>query len=200
MSRQETPRRLYVDSLSRRHKAQRALWQIVRFLFFAALPGPLFKRWRIFVLRCFGARIGHGCRVEASCAVWWPGNLVMGDYACLAQGVDCYNVAPITLGDHATVSQRAFLCSASHATDTLVRPLTHAPITIGTHAWVCAEAFVGPGVTVGDGAVLGARGVAMRDLDAWTIYAGNPAKAIRPREIRDQAGHDRPDPARAAAQ
>jgi len=175
--------RLYFDSRSRRDKVMRAIWQIVRVLFFAVLPGPLFKRWRLFVLRCFGAKIGKGCRVEASCTVWWPGNLVMGNYACLAQGVDCYNVAPITIGDYATVSQRTFLCSASHATDTLARPLVFSPITIETHAWVCAEAFVGPGVRVGEGAVLGARSVALRDLNAWTIHAGNPARAIKPREI-----------------
>lgn len=177
--------RLYVDCRSRRDKVMRALWQVVRVLFFAALPGPLFKHWRLFVLRCFGARIGKGCRVEASCTVWWPGNLVMGDYACLAQGVDCYNVAPIAIGNYATVSQRAFLCSASHTTDTLRRPLVFSPITVETHAWVCAETFVGPGVCVGEGAVLGARSVAIRDLKAWTIYVGNPARAIKSREIRE---------------
>ncbi|SDJ05402.1 hypothetical protein [Salipiger marinus] len=178
------PSRLYIDSLSRRSKVLRALWQITRALFFATLPGPLFKRWRIFLLRLFGATIGQGCRVDASCRVWWPGNLEMGNYACLADAVDCYNVALITIGDYATVSQRAFLCSASHATDTLARPLIHAPITIETHAWVCAEAFVGPGVTLREGAVLGARGLAIRNLEPWTIYAGNPARALKPREIR----------------
>ncbi|TCD47538.1 putative colanic acid biosynthesis acetyltransferase [Chlorobium sp. N1] len=173
-----------MDSRSKRDKILRALWQVVRALFFAVLPGPLFKRWRLFVLRCFGAKLGKGCRVEASCIVWWPGNLVMGDYACLAQGVDCYNVAPIVIGDYATISQRAFLCSASHATDSLARPLVFSPISIESHAWVGAEAFVGPGVTVAEGAVLGARAVAIRDLSAWSIHVGNPARAIKQREIR----------------
>lgn len=180
-----TAQRLYVDSLSRNNKIARALWQIVRALFFTPFPGPLFKRWRIFLLRRFGATIGQGCKVDASCKIWWPGNLIMGDYACLADSVDCYNVSPITIGNYATVSQRAFLCSASHATNTLSRPLVHAPITIKTHAWVCAEAFVGPGVIVHEGAVLGARGLAMRDLDTWTIYAGNPARPLKKREIRE---------------
>ncbi|TVP72878.1 MAG: putative colanic acid biosynthesis acetyltransferase [Rhodobacteraceae bacterium] len=180
----DAPARLYVDALSRRDKARRFVWQIARALFFAPFPGRIFKRWRIAILRLFGARIGTGCRVDASCKVWWPAHLQMGDYACLADGVDCYNVAPITLGDHATVSQRAFLCAASHATDQLTRPLIFAPITIAAHAWICAEAFVGPGISVGEGAVLGARGVATRDLDPWTIYAGNPARALKPRQIR----------------
>lgn len=176
--------RLYVDSLSLRNKIARVLWQIVRKLFFAPFPGPLFKRWRISLLRLFGATIGQGCRVDASCKVWWPGNLVMGNYACLADSVDCYNVSPITIGDYATVSQRAFLCSASHDTDSLALPLIHAPITIESYAWVCAETLVGPGVTVHEGAVLGARSITMRDMEPWTIYAGNPARVLKKREIR----------------
>lgn len=178
------PTRLYVDALSRRNKVQRAIWQVARALFFVTLPGPLFKRWRIFLLRRFGATIGHGCRVEASCKIWWPRNLRMGDYACLAGDVDCYNVAAINIGDYATVSQRAFLCSASHATDQLERPLTHAPICIADHAWIAAEAMVLPGIDVGEGAVLGARGVATQDLESWTIYAGNPARVLKSRTIR----------------
>ncbi|WP_220443994.1 DapH/DapD/GlmU-related protein [Pararhodobacter zhoushanensis] len=179
------PTRLYVDSRSHSDKARRALWHVTRSLLFAPLRGPLFKRWRLFLLRSFGATIGKGCRVDASCKIWWPGNLRMGNYACLADAVDCYNVAPITLGDYATVSQRSFLCSASHATDQLSRPLIFAPITLETHAWVGAEAFVGPGVTIGEGAVLGARAVATRNLESWTIYAGIPARALRKREIRE---------------
>jgi putative colanic acid biosynthesis acetyltransferase WcaF len=177
------PARLYVDTISGRNKAARAFWQIIRFVFFATLPGPLFKHWRVFVLRRFGARIGAGCRVDASCKIWWPGNLKMGDYACLANGVDCYNVAPVVIGDYATVSQRAFLCSASHATDTLALPLVSSPILVGAYAWVGAEAFVGPGVTVGEGSVLGARGVATRNLSPWTIYAGVPAREISKRKV-----------------
>ncbi len=178
-------KRLYVDCLSRRDKAIRALWQIVCFLFFATAPGPLFKGWRRTLLRAFGAQIGTGCRIEANCRIWLPRNLRMGDYACLAGGVDCYNVAPITIGSYSTVSQRSFLCTASHATDKLALPLIFAPITIGDHAWICAEAFVGPGVTVGDGAVLGVRGVAMRDLASWGIYAGVPARHISERVVSE---------------
>ena len=62
-------------------------------------------------------------------------------------------------------------------------PLRRPPITIEDDAWVAADAFVGPDVTIGRGAILGARGCAFKDLDPWTIYGGNPAKAIGTRSI-----------------
>lgn len=181
----ERATRLYVDRLTRKDKAMRALWQVTWKLFFATAPGPLFKGWRRFLLRAFGAQIGKGCRIEASCRIWRPKNLKMGNYATLAGEVDCYNVATITIGNYATVSQRSFLCSASHATNSLARPLIFAPITLGDHAWICAEAFVAPGLTIGEGTILGARSVATRDLQPWTIYAGNPARRLKTREIRE---------------
>lgn len=176
--------RLYSDGLGIRNKMTRGVWYVTRGVLFKPFRGPLFRHWRIFLLRCFGADIGRGCKVEASCTIWWPGNLVMGNYACLADSVDCYNVSKISIGDYATVSQRAFLCSASHATDTLARPLIHEPIKIEPHAWICAESFIGPGVVVHEGAVLGARGLAARDLEAWTIYAGSPARRLKTRDLR----------------
>ena len=63
-------------------------------------------------------------------------------------------------------------------------PLLRLPIEIGAEAWVCADAFVGPGLTVGEGAIVGARAVAMKDVEPWTIVAGNPAKFIKRRELK----------------
>jgi putative colanic acid biosynthesis acetyltransferase WcaF len=91
-------------------------------------------------------------------------------------------MATISLGAHATVSQGAHLCAGAHDVDDVNFQLTTKPIAVGDRAWIAAEAFVGPGVTIGEGAVVGARGVAFRDLEPWTIYAGNPAREIRKRQ------------------
>lgn len=105
----------------------------------------------------------------------------MGITSCLAEGVDCYNVAPVTLGDYATVSQRSFLCTASHDMDDPTMPLTGAPIVLETHSWVTAEVFIGPGVTLRVGAVALPRAVVTRDVEAWTVVAGTPARPVRQR-------------------
>jgi putative colanic acid biosynthesis acetyltransferase WcaF len=105
----------------------------------------------------------------------------MDDHACLGRQVDCYNVALVYLGPRALISQGAYLCTASHDYRDQDFPLTCAPITVEAGAWVAAQSFIGPGVTVGEGAVLGARGVATKNLKPWTVCAGNPAVFIKDR-------------------
>lgn len=108
----------------------------------------------------------------------------MHAYSCLASGVDCYNVAPITIGDGATVSQGAFLCTASHDISDPGNRLITAPIIISSRAWVAADAFVGMGVTIGEGAVVGARAAVFRDVEPWTVVGGNPARMIKKRTLK----------------
>ena len=108
----------------------------------------------------------------------------MHEYSCLAPEVDCYNVAKITIGAHATVSQRTFLCAASHDITLSENPLIIAPIAIEDQAWIGAEAYIGMGVTIGQGAVVGARAAVFKDVSGWTIVGGNPAKFLKNREIK----------------
>lgn len=162
------------------HRLQRLGWQMT-WLALAAWTPSFLWRWRGTVLRLFGAKIHKTAIVRGSARIWWPGNLIMGAHSSLGPGAQCYNVANVTLAPFAIVSQGAHLCTAGHDIDRADFPLTASPIHIGPHGWIAAEAFVGPGVTVGEGAVLGARGVSFRDMEPWTVYAGNPAKAVRQR-------------------
>ncbi len=173
----------YASPLGWRNKLGRALWGVVWALLFRPSPRPCFA-WRRWLLRCFGARIGKGVNVHASCRVWAPWNLEMGDYSCLAFHVDCYCVDRVRIGAHATVSQYSYLCTASHdIRDPHMRLIT-ATIDIGDGAWVCAGAFVGPGVVLGEGAVAAARAVVVKEVAPWTVVGGNPAQVIGIRELR----------------
>jgi putative colanic acid biosynthesis acetyltransferase WcaF len=109
----------------------------------------------------------------------------LGDYVCLGDGVDFYCVSPIKLGSKVAISQRSFLCTASHDISLLTRPLIHKSIHIQDHVWVCAQAFVGPGITVGEGAIIGACAVVTKDVEPWTVVAGNPARVIKQRKLND---------------
>ena len=119
--------------------------------------------------------------VRGSARVWLPSHLEMHERALIGPGLNVYCMAPIVVGAHAIVSQRAHLCAGSHDVDSPDFQLVARPIHIGERAWIAAEAFVGPGARIGEGAVLGARAVAFGELQPWTVYAGNPAKPIRRR-------------------
>jgi putative colanic acid biosynthesis acetyltransferase WcaF len=110
----------------------------------------------------------------------------MGDHACLSERVDCYCVDKIRIGAHSTVSQYSFLCTASHDYKKHGMPLVSAPIMIGARVWITADVFVGPGVTIGDGAVVTARSSVFSDIPPWMVARGNPAVPVRPREFESQ--------------
>lgn len=167
-----------------KYRVLRLAWSLCWLLLASWTPAPL-QPVRTGLLRLFGARVHSTAVVRGSARIWWPANLSMGAHASIGPGVICYNVAPIVLEDYAIVSQRAHLCTAGHDVDDPAFPLTSRPIVIGPSAWIAAEAFIAPGVTVAAGAVLGARAVATRDLEAWTIYAGNPARPVRERRRVD---------------
>lgn len=175
----------YVNHLGRRHQVARMLWDATWLLCARWLPRSVGSWWKNFLLRAFGARIAPTARVYSSAKVYFPANLTMDEYACLASDVDCYNVAPIHIGKFATVSQGAFLCTASHDITSPDHELITAPITLGDRAWIGAEAFVGMGVTIGEGAVVGARAAVFKDVEPWSVMGGNPAKFIKKRIIRD---------------
>ncbi len=166
------------------HKVARALWGIVWLFLFRPSPKPLYA-WRWFLLRLFGARLDWKAYVHASVRIWAPWNLEMGPWSCLGDRVDCYCVSRIRLGQHVTVSQGSFLCTASHDYEDVRMPLVTAPIVLDDWSWICAGAIVGPGVTVHTGAVVGAWAAVFRDVPPWTVVGGNPARFLKARVLRD---------------
>jgi len=107
----------------------------------------------------------------------------MGDHSCLGDWVDCYNVAPVTIGRSATVSQYGFLCSATHDYTDATMPVVSKPIHVRDHAWLAADVFVGPGVVIGKGAVVGARSSVFKNVPEWTVVVGHPARFLRERTV-----------------
>jgi putative colanic acid biosynthesis acetyltransferase WcaF len=166
------------------YKIKRALWEICRAVLFRPTPKRLGNAWRIWLLRRFGAKIGEKSLILPSCRILHPWDLTVGYCTALGEAVDIYNYAPVTIGSMTVVSQRTFLCTGTHDYTHPHFPLIWKPITLGSQVWICAETFIGPGVTVGDGAVVGARSVVTRDLPAWMISGGNPCHPIKPRKIR----------------
>lgn len=165
----------------------RLFWSVTYTLLFR--PSPRFcHRWRNALLRLFGAKLHPTARVYSTARVWAPWQLTMGRFACIGDNVDVYNVAGVTIGECSTVSQYSFLCGATHDFEDPVHPVVARPINIGRYCWVAADVFVGPGVTIAEGTVVGARSTVIGDLPPWVVAVGSPAQAIRPRVIHGQEG------------
>lgn len=171
-------------SFSLGNRLARVAWGLAWLLLARWTPPPL-HAWRRLVLRAFGARLGTGARVHASVSIWLPANLELGDNVLIGPGARLYNQGRITIGARSVVSQRAHVCASTHDIHDPHFQLVLRPVTIGAGCWVAAEAFVGPGVTMGDGAVLGARAALFEDAEPGGVYSGNPAAWRKPRGLRE---------------
>lgn len=164
------------------NRARRAMWYLAWALLYR--PTPISAHgFRRAILRAFGATVESRSYPYPSARIWAPWNLTMRRGSCLANNVDCYNVEYITLGEGVTVSQKSYLCTASHNFDSPSFDLIGGPITIEEGAWIAASSFVGPGVRVGANAVVLACAVVVNDVPQGTVVGGNPARTIRDRKL-----------------
>lgn len=162
----------------------RVLWGLMSPLFRWS-PRPLFG-WRRMLLRLFGAQIGRQVHIYPSARIYLPWNLIIGDQASIGEWALIYNLGLVKIGERATVSHRAHLCAGTHDYKDSTLPLLRLPIEIGAQAWVCADAFIGPNVRIGESAIVGAGSVVVKDISAWQIVAGNPAKLIKMRNMKEE--------------
>lgn len=167
------------------------LWWLVAALFFRPSPQILYG-WRRLLLRLFGARIGRDVRIRPSAQVTYPWKLEIGDHAWIGDDVVLYSLGPIRIGAHAVVSQRAYLCAGTHDYRRVDFAILAQPVEIGAEAWIATDVYVAPGVTIGRGAVVGARSAVFSDLPGGMVCLGTPARPAGPRRDRpeDRTGHD----------
>jgi len=173
----------YKNAFSFKIKLTRIIWGIVWFLLARPIPRKLLNRWKLILLKVFGAKVHKSAVVYSSARIYLPWNLEMAEYSILGSEVDCYNVDKIKIGAHVVVSQKTYLCSASHDFLKVDMPLITAPIIIEDQAWIAADVFIGMGVTIGQGAVVGARSSVFKDVTPWSVVGGNPARFIKIREM-----------------
>ena len=170
-------------SFSLKNRIGRLVWGFISFFLFRPSPRPL-HGWRVFLLRCFGAQIGKGVHVYPGVKIWAPWNINLGDQCGVGSGAILYSQGKIIIGKRAVVSQGAHICAGTHDYTLPGFPLVTAPIVIKDNAWVAAEVFIHPGVTIGEGAVIGARAVVTKDMPDWTVCAGHPCKPLKAREMQ----------------
>ncbi len=149
------------------------LWYIVNATLFRMSPHVLYG-WRRWLARVFGARIGEGVKLRPSCQITYPWNVSIGDHSYVGDDAVLYSLDRIDIGEHVSISYRAFLCTGSHDPRDPSFPLKLGRIRVEDQAWLAADVFVFPGVHIGEGAVVGARSTVRKDVPANTLNGGDP--------------------------
>ena len=163
------------------NKVRRVCWMLTWLLLCRWTPAPL-HFWRVFVLRMFGGQIGKSNFIYPSCKIWAPWLLTTGDVVTIGPGVEIYNPGGVYLAHHVILSQDSYLCGATHDYNSINFTYVKRKIVIEPYSWICAKAVVLPGVTCKTGSILGASSVTSKDLDEWSVNAGNPAVKVKNRE------------------
>lgn len=156
------------------------LWWLVQASLFAWSPQFLYG-WRNFLLRSFGARIGKKVLIRPTVKITYPWKVAIGDYAWIGDDVELYSLGEIHIGANSVVSQRSYICTGSHDYASQAFDIYASPVSIGEQVWVASDVFVAPGVTIGDGTVVGARSTVLHSLPPGKICYGNPAKPHKDR-------------------
>ena len=169
-------------SFSIKNRFLRVIWYVANLLLFKYSPKPC-HRWRASILRMFGATVGNGTHIYPKVIIWAPWNLILADQCGIANYVNLYSQGKIVIGRRVVISQGAYICTGTHDYTKIGFPLTTKPIIIHDFAWVAAEVFIHPGITIGEGAVIGARSVVTKDMPPYMVCSGFPCKPLKERII-----------------
>lgn len=139
---------------------------------------------KVFLLRLFGARVGHKVVIKPGLNIKYPWKLRIGNHTWLGECIWIDNLAEVSIGDHVTVSQGALLLTGNHNYRKSTFDLTVAPIVLEDGVWIGAKSVVCPGVTCASHSILTVGSIATKNLSEYTIYQGNPAQPVKKREIQ----------------
>jgi len=157
------------------------LWWVVQASLFRWSPQFAYG-FRVGLVRVFGGTIGKGVKIRPTVTLTYPWKVMIGDYSWIGDDVVLYSLGDIRIGSNTVISQKSYLCAADHDSATLSFPLRARPISVGGQVWIAADVFLGPGVSVADGVIIGARSSVFSDLPPGVIAMGSPAtiRSLRP--------------------
>jgi putative colanic acid biosynthesis acetyltransferase WcaF len=164
-----------------RSKLVEILWLVLDAVFVRSrVPGYVHRR---LILRAFGARIGKRVLIKPGVRIKFPWHLKIGDDSWIGEEAWIDNLAPVQIGANCCISQGVYICTGSHDWGRATFDLLVKPVKIEDGAWIASQSAIGPGVVVGEGAVLSLGSVATSDLAPWYVYQGVPALVQQRRVI-----------------
>ena len=164
-------------------KLKTLLWFFINYYVFnSAFPWPY--KAKSFLLKIFGAKVGKRLVIKPKVRIKNPWRLSLGDNCWIGESVWIDNLVQVDIGDNVSISQGAMLLTGNHDYTLSSFPYRLGEIVIEEGSWIGAQSTVCPGVTCRSHSILTVNSVATKDLAAWSINAGNPAKYMRSREMK----------------
>ena len=157
-------------------------WWIIQESFFGLSPQFLYG-WRRFILRLFGANIGKDVLIRSSARFTYPWKITIGDFSWIGENCELYSLDKITIGNNVAVAHSVYFNTGLHNYKKETFDILKKPIVIKDECWITNDVYIAPGITIGKGAVIGARSSVFNDLEGGNVYIGSPAKFLKRRTI-----------------
>lgn len=142
------------------------------------------KRLRYICAKHLVGKIGKNVNIERGAKL--QRQIEIGDNSGL--GINCDINGKVIIGSNVLMAPEVVIYTENHAyydKNSLIIEQGYSssrPVTIGNDVWICRRAMIMPGITIGDGAVIAAGAVVVKDVPAYAVVGGNPAKIIKYRE------------------
>lgn len=141
------------------------------------IPNPLRKLY----LRTFGIKIGKNSSIHRWCKFFHIGKISLGQNSVVNFGCYLDNRRGITIGNNVGIAHNVKLYTLGHNIDSPEFETKGAPVVIEDNVFIFSNALIMPGVTIHEGAIVLAGSVVTKDVPAWNVVGGNPARIIRKR-------------------
>lgn len=165
------------DGFRGKNKWYVQLWWILQSTLFGMSPQFMYS-WRRMLLIIFGAKIGRNVLIRSSVRVTYPWKLTIGDNCWIGDDVCLYSLSSIKIGSNVVISQKSYICSATHDYSLPSFDMVGKPVNIEDEVWIATDVFVAPGVTINHGSLVGARSSVYGNIPSEKIFVGNPAKEV----------------------
>lgn len=162
----------------------RTIWYFVNAWVFKSYLFP-FYAMKTYLLRVFGATVGDGLVIKPNVNIKYPWHLYIGENVWIGEDVWIDNLRKVDIGSNVCLSQGSFVLTGNHNYSLSTFDLIVKEVTLENGVWVGAKSIICPGIVCKTHSVLSVGSVATKNLEAYTIYSGNPALRIRERNIKE---------------
>lgn len=174
------------NTISVKDKLRNIVWTIVNCTLFrfSLAKFSIFRKYRVALLKLFGAKIEWSVSVHPTAKIDYPWNLTMGVRSSIGERCWIYAMNEITIGHLSCVGKDVYLLTGSHDIDSATFDLITKPIVIGDGCWISTSSRILPGITLGNYSVVAAGAVVVKNVEDYIVVGGNPAKPIKKRIIK----------------